>query len=306
MTLLQTGEDKVNTIQSSIIIPSFNRSKQITELLAALNRDQVETGSFEVIVVDDGSEPPLSINRTVYQYPVTLIRQENNGPAQARNRGAAIAQGQHLIFIDDDCLPSPGWLAAFQKAAARYPDSALGGMIRNGIPKNPYSHASQMLLDYLGEHYSPDNHLGGFFPSANILVPNSIFSNLGGFNSSLRFGEDREFCYRWSTGGHGHHFVADAEISHAHRMDFTSFLVRHFKYGWGTYSFRKIIRKNKLKQPGIASPYFYLKLILHPFNRTNRTSAMLYSFLLIVLHLSYGCGFLWKSAHDKLTGNGQA
>ncbi len=71
---------------------------------------------FEVIVIDDGSSMP--IDAWSGDSRVRVIRQDNKGPAAARNAGIASARGAFLAFTDDDCVPEPGWLAALVEALA--------------------------------------------------------------------------------------------------------------------------------------------------------------------------------------------
>ena len=67
---------------------------------------------FEVIVVDDGSEPPMDSVVSFFRdrLELVLLSQANSGPAAARNTGAAQAKGKFLAFTDDDCTPAPDWL----------------------------------------------------------------------------------------------------------------------------------------------------------------------------------------------------
>jgi glycosyltransferase involved in cell wall biosynthesis len=94
----------------SIVMPTFNRRPRLERVLAGLSRQTASSRDFEVIVVDDGSsddtEEWLAKNRE-RSYRVQAIRQANAGPARARNAGVAAAQGEILLFIDDDVEPTP-------------------------------------------------------------------------------------------------------------------------------------------------------------------------------------------------------
>ena len=266
-------------VQFTIIIPTYNREKQIISLLSSINTLSENTPPFEVIVVDDGSLPSLKIQKNKYNYSLTILSQENSGPARARNRGAEAAQGEFLIFIDDDCLPDTDWLTNYEEFCSENPALLLGGHILNGLEGNPYSHATQMLVDFLLESYSPQEHLGGFFPTSNMLVPRSMFLALKGFNPALYFGEDREFCYRWFLKGLNFAHVKGAKISHFHSLNFLSFLKLHFKYGSGTYHLRQLA--NKMQKPiPFSDINFYLQLIFSPFQKHTVPRGVLYALLL--------------------------
>jgi len=280
-------------VQFTIIIPTYNREKQITSLLSGINILNENTPPFEVVVVDDGSLPPLKVQKSEYNYPLTLLCQENSGPAQARNTGAEIARGEFLVFIDDDCSPDADWLINYQKSCNKNPELLLGGYTSNGLEENPYSHTTQMLVDFLLDHYSPQEHLGGFFPTNNMLVPKLMFLALGGFNPSVYFGEDREFCYRWVLKGHNFAHVKGAKVSHSHSLNFLSFLKLHFRYGSGTYHFRRLA--NKIQKP---IPYsglkFYLQLIFSPFQQYTIPRGVLYALLLFCSHGANAVGIFFE------------
>jgi hypothetical protein len=64
-----------------------------------------------------------------------MVEQERAGPAAARNRGAATAQGAYVAFLDDNCTPVPGWLAELGRVLAARPDVAVGARRSMRSPK---------------------------------------------------------------------------------------------------------------------------------------------------------------------------
>lgn len=92
----------------SVIIPTYNRCSILQKSLAALFQQTLEPTLFEVIVIDDGSTDgtPQLVRSLIDSAPVSLTykRQENCGPGAARNRGIELAQGEHVLFIDDDII----------------------------------------------------------------------------------------------------------------------------------------------------------------------------------------------------------
>ena len=107
----------------SIIVPTYNRPRQLADCLRALSALDYPRRRFEVIVVDDGSASPLAEVVAPFHplFRLTLVTQDNAGPAAARNTGAALAQGEFLAFTDDDCLPSGRWLTCPGGALCRGP-----------------------------------------------------------------------------------------------------------------------------------------------------------------------------------------
>ena len=279
-------------VKFSIIIPSFNREEQLTRLLACIDRLNPNSPPFEVVVVDDGSSPRVKTPINIRSYEIRLLRQENAGPAQARNLGAKQARGEYLIFIDDDCLPHSDWLVNFEKECDKSPSSLLAGHTSNGLAINKYSLATQLLIDFLLEHYSPKNHVGGFYPTNNMLVPKSLFLSIHGFNPSLYFGEDREFCYRWGSNGLRFDFARGARVEHYHALNFLSFIRLHFNYGKGTCHFRQLARKSNYASVGFSMPNFYLQLILSPLRQKRNLKNILLSGLLLLSQVSNIAGVL--------------
>ena len=88
----------------TVIIPMFNAEKNIIPLLDSLNLQT--RPDFELIIVDDGSTDRsrelVEKNKTRFQFPLSLITQQNAGPAKARNVGVESAKGDIIIFLDSD------------------------------------------------------------------------------------------------------------------------------------------------------------------------------------------------------------
>ncbi len=117
------------TTAVSVVIPTFNRRRLLGEVLTALEAQQAAP-PFEIVVVDDGStdgtfewlqqrpaRDPLC--------PFRVLRQDNRGPAAARNRGVTAAAGALVAFLGDDTVPEPGWLAAHWAVHQEARDGAL-------------------------------------------------------------------------------------------------------------------------------------------------------------------------------------
>jgi len=223
----------------SIVIPTYNRPAQLAVCLQACARLDYPRDRFEVIVVDDGGVVPL--DEVVHQFhgvlTLKLLRQENAGPAAARNSGASEARGEFLAFTDDDCSPAPEWLHALAAQCVASPDCAVGGQTRNALTHNLYSTASQLLISYLFSYYNAVPHAARFFPSCNLAFPSKRFRAIGSFDVTYprAAGEDRELCDRWLHHGYRMIYVAEAVVYHAHDLTFRAFLRQHFHYGQGAF-----------------------------------------------------------------------
>ncbi|MEJ8566438.1 glycosyltransferase family 2 protein [Elongatibacter sediminis] len=226
----------------SVIIPSYCRPGPLRRCLQRLREQTYPTGRFEVIVVDDGSNPPLDDVAASLRdlLDITLMRQKNSGPAAARNRGAAEARGELLLFTDDDCLPDPGWIEAFAQSHTRTPLALLGGEMVNHCPDNSCAVASQIILDSAYTFYNSDPVNARFFASSNIALPADTYHSVGGFSEAFRTAsEDRELCDRWRWRGHPLVSVPAAVVRHTKSPSLREFVHQHFSYGRGAFQFHR-------------------------------------------------------------------
>jgi GT2 family glycosyltransferase len=278
----------------SIVIPTYNRPQQLHRLLSAIVQLDYLPKLVEVIVVDDGGEKPLDQALKEFQgtLELFLLKQENKGPSAARNTGAMKAKGKYLAFTDDDCHPHPGWLNALANAFEKEESLLCGGRTMNALPTNLYSTTTQMLLDYLYKHYSPGEHMGGFFATNNLALSREMFMETGGFDPELRFGEDRDFCYRWTSHGHPFAFVPDAVIYHTHNLTLRSFLKLHCYYGGGSYEFRRGVKKKGLQSVRLSPFRWYVNLVLSGIRKKDGESGFMYTLLLIASQISSFIGFI--------------
>ena len=106
-------------------------------------------GAGLVVVVDDGSQAADDVAAVVAAASrARLVRAEGDGPAAARNRGAAEADGCDLIaFTDDDCVPSAGWLAALVSVAAGV--DAVAGPTHCAPGASAADRAAQTITNHL-------------------------------------------------------------------------------------------------------------------------------------------------------------
>jgi glycosyltransferase involved in cell wall biosynthesis len=248
----------------SIVVPTYERPESLAQLLDSLARLEYPSAQFEVIVVDDGSRVSLQgvISDFEGRLNVSLVHQSNAGPAAARNRGAQEATGRFLAFTDDDCRPERLWLLALSDALGGSEHVVCGGRAANGLPGNICSEATQLLADYLLKCYSPAHIYGGFFPANNLALSRSAFWGAGGFDPSLRFGEDRDFCCRCASLGYSFVLAQDALVRHAHPLTLGSFLRLHYCYGGGTFHFRRGCAAKGLPRVRISPPSWYVGLVL--------------------------------------------
>ena len=288
----------------SIIVPTYHRPAQLAACLQAIARQDYPRGGFEVIVVDDGGQTASGSLVTSFKdrLDVTILAQEHAGPAVARNTGAAKAAGQFLAFTDDDCLPASDWLQNLARRFERVPDSAIGGRTLNALPDNPYSTASQLLIDYVYSHYNADPDHARFFASNNLALPAERFRAVGRFDGAWQraAAEDRELCDRWLHEGLQMTYAEEVIVYHAHHLTFRTFLRQHFSYGRGAFWFHRIRARRGMGRVKVESVRFYRKLLLYPFAQEQRRRAPLLTGLLLAAQAANAAGFYWERYRMRL------
>jgi glycosyltransferase involved in cell wall biosynthesis len=169
----------------SIVIPTYERPEQLSELLNCL-KNQIER-NFEVVIIDQSSRAWENAS-TEFGFPVTYYHSPVKGAVRARNTGAAIAQGEIIAFTDDDCLPDKYWLI---NARRYFQDSSNVGV------------EGRIVSDHLGDpewrQVTNIDFEGIGFMTANLMVRCSIFQQLGGFDLQFdkpHFREDTDFGWR--------------------------------------------------------------------------------------------------------------
>lgn len=291
----------------SVIIPTRNRPEKVRACLHALTAQTFSREQFEILVVDDGSEPSVRpvIESFAGRLPVKLIEQPNSGPARARNNGADQAAGTLLAFTDDDCEPTPDWIAVLYARHLKAPERALGGRTVNSVEGNVYSIASQLLVDYLYEYHafqagrtraanrSGKSEAPAFFTSNNLAVAKPIFEKVGGFGGSfaLAAGEDREFCDRWQQYGYGLEYVPDAVVQHGHVLTLAGFWRQHRNYGHGASDLRKAREARGVARMRVEPLSFYWNLVMYPLVRPGQTRRLTLVGLMLLSQVANVLGF---------------
>lgn len=187
----------------SVIVP-LHPAEDRRELLEAKLRALEGQGGLEVVLVGSTPHPYTFLDEYRPPYPLRTLHDPQAGSAgRKRNRGAAAAQGEHLIFSDDDVVPEPGWLEAFRQAFAREGAVYLGGFrFREGHAWKP-----ALRLGRVGF-----NNVNG----VALGMPRALFERVGGFAEWLEGygGEDLEFGYRLARAGIPLRYLPQAQAKH--------------------------------------------------------------------------------------------
>jgi GT2 family glycosyltransferase len=183
----------------SVVIPAFGCSRTLGACLQGLFASDFRP--FECIVVDDGS--PDDLSALVKPFAVTLVRlPERHGPAYARNRGADVARGDILVFIDSDVKPRIDTLSRTAAFFAAHPDvSAVFGSY-DDEPAEPGFFSQFKNLFHHYTHQVADTNARTFWAGCGA-VRRDAFRKVGGFDERYTRPsvEDIELGYRLNRQG---------------------------------------------------------------------------------------------------------
>jgi len=217
----------------SIIIPVRDRPEEISACLQSLQGLNYPREKMEVIVVDDGSSDHTAAIAATFS--IKLIGNEKSlGPAACRNRGAEMAKGDILAFLDSDCLASPDWLRQIAPCFCLPGIGGIGGFVAGYYQKTAvdrYEGAFSSLN--MGQRllFDQDDASSFYVPSCNLFVRNAVFREVNGFQPQLQVGEDVDFCWRMRQSGHHLLYLPQGVVYHKHRSRLVRMLGRRFDYG---------------------------------------------------------------------------
>lgn len=218
----------------SVVIPVKDRADDLRNCLCSLADLDYPEEKLEVIVVDDGSRdetPSVARELGAVLVPSGAV---GGGPAAARNKGARVAGGEILAFIDSDCTASREWLRELLPAFSRDEVAAVGGWVdgmHNASPLDRYEAVMSSLN--LGRRAMTGSAGGDTFylPSCNLLVRKQAFAATGGFRPDLLVGEDVDLTWRLRDAGWSIAYLPQGSVCHAHRSRLWPFMKRRFDYG---------------------------------------------------------------------------
>lgn len=120
-----------NNGKISVVIPTYNHLSRLKLTLASIDVQKMDADKFEVIIVNDGSTDGSAeyLKKRKAEWNLRVVNQRNAGRAAARNRGALEAQGETVLFCDDDCILSPDFIAAHYHHQKEYPRILHGRIV---------------------------------------------------------------------------------------------------------------------------------------------------------------------------------
>ena len=211
--------------RASIVIPVFNGFGHTLACLRAIAAAP-PGAPVEIVVVDDGSSDATADALPRVEGLHYHRRPENGGFIAACNDGARLARGEHLVFVNNDTVPQPGWLDSLLRTFDEHPGTGLAGAQLLYPDGRLQESGGRVLQDgraeSRGRFADPDHPLLRFArevdycSGAALAVPRALFAELGGFDPHFAPGyyEDTDLAFRVRAAGHRVLCQPDARVVH--------------------------------------------------------------------------------------------
>ncbi|NOT88992.1 MAG: glycosyltransferase [Lysobacter sp.] len=211
---------------ASIVIPVYNQFAHTLACLRALAAHPPAI-PFEVIVVDDGCSDETATALPQIAGVRYHRRAQNGGFIAACNDGASLARGDHLVFLNNDTIPQPGWLDALLDTFDAHPDAGLVGA-QLLYPDGRLQEAGGVVFaDGSGWNYgkfeSPEDPRFAYLrdcdyaSGAAIAIPRALFAELGGFDTRYApaYYEDTDLAFAVRAAGKRVFYQPASRVIHA-------------------------------------------------------------------------------------------
>ncbi len=203
----------------SIVVPSYNAASTIRETLTAIRASDLPAEQYELIVVDDASDDTSASIAARHADTVVRLRGRRAGPAYARNRGADLARGEFVAFIDADVLIRPDTLTEILSIFRADAELDAVSATRDDSPA-----ATNFVSQYwnLLQHFGEQRYrgAGGDFASGCCVVRRSAFVGAGLYDE-WRFGvacmEGLELGQRFHAAGSNVFVSQSLQVTHLSR-----------------------------------------------------------------------------------------
>ncbi len=218
----------------TVIVPTYNRSELLARALRGLSNQTLPASEYELVVVDDGSTddtPAVIESIGAPAARLRYFRQDNKGPAAARNLGVLNARGHIVLFTGDDCLPDERLLEEHLKAHDEAGDVGVLGLVtwHPEIEITPFMAFLETGPQFGFSKISDPNDVPIWhFYTSNCSVPRHWIEQVGGFDEEFKYAafEDMELAYRMKQRGLRIVYRPSAKTYHHHPTTFEQHIAR--------------------------------------------------------------------------------
>jgi len=217
----------------SVVVPTLNRAELLSRTIDHVESQTVSRDRYEVIVVDNNSTDDTQrvLAEKADCYPnLRFTCQTQPGAAAARNAGMACAEGDLILFIDDDIEADPELIESHLRYHAGHSDGSVVGTIRTQwettrIPFLRYLRDRRIFNPYRLNNGKMDF---SYYHTGNVSTPRDLLNAVGGFDERFAvYGmEDIELGYRLERIGSAMIPAVDAIGTHHYSPTFSQFTER--------------------------------------------------------------------------------
>jgi len=222
---ITTPVERTQLTRVTVVIPVLDQAAELDTQLGAVTAQQVRL-PVEIVVADNGSKDGTAAVIARWERVDARVRgldaSAQPGPAAARNVGVAAAAGDALAFCDADDVVAPGWLDACVEALAGA--DVVAGAFDFGALNGDQA---AVPMEYYASHFD-------FLPAglgANLAVRTAAFREVGGFDQTLRAGEDIDLCWRLQLRGHRFESAPRAVVAKRERSEARTRRLQLVSYG---------------------------------------------------------------------------
>lgn len=272
----------------SVIIPTYSRPDEITELLNSLVNQQ--SNCFEVIIADGSMDHSVkqAIDPFYGKLQLKYLYQRGLGISDSRNWGAENAKGDFLVFFDSDCIIPPQYFKVVNELLAHNELDAYGGPDKAGEDFSKKQKAiSYAMTSFFttGGIRGKKRHAGRYQPrSFNMGIRKSVFHSIGGF-SGLKVSEDIDLSIRLYKNKFNTGLIQEAFVYHKRRSTFYKFFRQVMSFGSGRIDLQ--IKHGDALKPVHVLPSLFIAYIfggiISVFLSKTIFTIWLYSFIVYML-----------------------
>jgi len=177
----------------SIIIPC-NNNKGVSDLCLSLQKQK--TQEVEIIIVDDGSNPPLKNHLEKFDFK--YIYKENSGPGNSRNHGAKLATGKYFLFLDSDLIVPDNMIKKILHKINENNIDVCSIFYSNKSNNNGVGENFKALFDFFHNRLNKTKGFVDSLHGSSCIFEKNVFNDLKGWNSIFIIPslENEEFASR--------------------------------------------------------------------------------------------------------------
>lgn len=251
----------------SVIIPVLNDAKRLQICLQALEQQTYLQNSYEVIVVDNGSDAAENITGIVMQFgQATIAHEPTPGSYAARNKGITLAKGDIIAFTDSDCIPATDWI---EQGVRQLQQTENCGLVAGKIElfyKNPEQPTSIELYEQITafpqQKLLQTKHFGA---TGNLFTFKRVIEDVGLFNPKLKSNGDLEWGQRVFNRNYQQAYAENVRVQHPARYSFKQLYKRTVRLAGGSYDLQRSQEQSKVKE-NLAFGMSLIKSLAPPLN----------------------------------------